>query len=148
VGRGTQDRRETAGQGDTGDNALVPEEPDAAYLRYENWAYPGLWGFRAGNRPVLPGGAAAKWLFYGKIGLSFTQQRGPLRPDPCREPLSGARRVSGSQKHALACRLGRPLLNLLTVALIDPPDHPLKGSATSLCRKKYRFGAAQGIGGA
>jgi hypothetical protein len=35
---------------------LFPEEPDAAYLRYENWARPGLWGFRAGNRPVLPGG--------------------------------------------------------------------------------------------
>jgi hypothetical protein len=36
---------------------LFLEEPDAAYLRYENWARPGLWGFRAGNRPVLPGGA-------------------------------------------------------------------------------------------
>jgi hypothetical protein len=25
------------------------------YLRSENWARPGLWGLRVGNRPVLPG---------------------------------------------------------------------------------------------
>ncbi|MDR2774954.1 MAG: hypothetical protein LBC19_09485 [Tannerella sp.] len=34
---------------------LLPEEPDAAYPRYENWARPGLWGLRGGNSPVLPG---------------------------------------------------------------------------------------------
>jgi hypothetical protein len=37
------------------DANLIPEEPDAAYLRYENWACPGLWGLRGGNFPVLPG---------------------------------------------------------------------------------------------
>jgi hypothetical protein len=30
---------------------LIPEEPDAAYQRYENWAPPGLWGLRAGVSP-------------------------------------------------------------------------------------------------
>jgi hypothetical protein len=32
------------------------EEPDIADQWSENWARPGLWGFRAGDRPVLPGG--------------------------------------------------------------------------------------------
>jgi hypothetical protein len=68
VGCGTQDRQETAGQGDTSDNALVPEEPDAAYQRYENRARPGLWGFRAGNRPVLPGGAKKSTRLEKKYG--------------------------------------------------------------------------------
>ncbi|MDR0637162.1 MAG: hypothetical protein LBF87_08820 [Treponema sp.] len=45
---------------------LFLEEPDAAYLRYENWACPGLWGFRAGNRPVLPGEQRSKRRGIGK----------------------------------------------------------------------------------
>ncbi|MDR0637218.1 MAG: hypothetical protein LBF87_09110, partial [Treponema sp.] len=50
---------------------LFLEEPDAAYLRYENWARPGLWGFRAGNRPVLPGGAAEKAAQHWGHGRAF-----------------------------------------------------------------------------
>jgi hypothetical protein len=37
---------------------LFLEEPDAAYLRYENWACPGLRGLRGSNSPVLPGPVA------------------------------------------------------------------------------------------
>jgi hypothetical protein len=36
---------------------LVPEAVKSKIAGCLNWARPGLWGFRAGNRPVLPGGA-------------------------------------------------------------------------------------------
>ncbi|MDR2785345.1 MAG: transcriptional repressor, partial [Treponema sp.] len=44
----------TAADSGNGYANLIPEEPGAAYPRYENWARPGLWGSGEVNSRVLP----------------------------------------------------------------------------------------------
>jgi hypothetical protein len=57
-----------------GYNAMAPEEPDAAYLRYENWARPGLRGIRGGNSPVLSGPNLAITVMRAAPGNRFSEQ--------------------------------------------------------------------------